>query len=90
VIDDDGDMRVCSDIADALQIQRRAFFRFGVERREEVAAVEREADRNDVRPAATIGGCEMGDARRAQKPSGARREAREKIFLPPHKFRFIF
>ena len=83
-VDDDGDARVGGDIADALQIQRRAFFRFGVERRDEIVAVDREADRNDVRPAATVGGREMGNARIAQKASGARLEAREKIFLSPH------
>jgi hypothetical protein len=60
-------LRVCCDIAQALELGGRASFRLLVNRRIKEFAVESEADWNDVRLAGSIGRGEMGDPSRAEK-----------------------
>jgi len=60
-------LRICCDIAQALELGRRASFRLLVNRRVKAVAVESEADRNDVRLAGSIGRGEMGDTSGAEK-----------------------
>jgi len=61
-VDDKRDSWILPDVSKPFQLSRRDAFRFLVDGRVKIIAVEDKADRDDVRLAVGAGGCQMGDA----------------------------
>ena len=71
-VHDEGDVRIRGDVADPFEAPRRGALWLFVDGRVQPAAGHGEADRNDVRAAAAIGGGEPRDTR-APKDGAVRR-----------------
>ena len=67
VIDNERDLRIVSNVAQAFEISRRSPLRLFIDGRVEGFAVEREADRDHVRLTESIGRGEMSDTGRANE-----------------------